>query len=119
MLGGQDQHGPAAQPVHGAGRAVGFLRDRPADSIDDPVIDPAGLRGVPGGPVIDQPPHAVDLIPPPQPLQCPQRHLMPGGLQLGDLRDLPLPQRGDRRVVLRPRNGIQAGVGGQPADHLS
>ncbi len=118
VLGCQDLGGPSAQPVHSARRAVGLLRDRHADSVNYPLINPAGHRGLPGEPVIDQAPHTIGLIAAPQPLQCPQRHVMPGQPQLSGLRDLALPQRGDRRVVLRPRAGIRPGIGGQPAHHL-
>ena len=118
VLGGEDLHSPAAQPVHGTRRALSLFRDRPADSIHHPLIDPACRPGPPGEPVINQPPHALGLIPAPRPLQRPQRHGTAGFPQLRRLGDLPLPQRGDRRVVLSPRNRIQAGISGQPADHL-
>jgi len=55
VFGSQDLHGPAAQPVHGARGAVGFLRDSAADGVNHPHIDPAIHRGLPGEPVIDQP----------------------------------------------------------------
>jgi hypothetical protein len=92
VLSGQDLPGPAAQPVHGARRAAGFLRYCLADGISHPLIDPAGHRGLPGEPVIDQAPHAIGLITAPQPLQRPQRHVLPGQPKLGGLRDLTLPQ---------------------------